>query len=93
MNYSVWILLLFTVNAYAQTPEAVIPELVCPVCERRDILQDTIRHESYIIYNTITQQEECEACPTKKQKARRWLERVLFIGSIIAVVIIKVKNE
>lgn len=92
MSYSVWILLFITANVYAQTPEAVIPELVCPVCQRKIIPVDTIKYENYIVNNTFVPQE-CEDCPTKKQKTRRWLERVFFIGGIIAVVIIRVRDE
>lgn len=58
----------------------------------RKLQQDTIRHENYVVNNTYPQQE-CEDCPTKKQKTRRWIERVLFFGAIGAVIVIRVKDE
>jgi hypothetical protein len=117
MNYSIWILLLLTVNVYGQTAESEVTARIdwCLECHHhviyllkvidrgdstikaqantiRILQQDTIKHEHYIVNNTYAPQD-CEDCPTKRQKTVRWLERVAFIGGIIAVVIIRVKDE
>ena len=93
MKHSVWILLFITANVYAQTPEAVIyKDYICSECQRRLNPQDTIENDLYIINNVFLPAEP-EPYPTKRQKTKRWIERVLFFGAIGAVIYLKVKDD
>jgi len=58
----------------------------------RILQQDTIRHEHYIVNNTYPPQE-CEKCPTKQQKTKRWIERVLFFAAIGTVIVYRVQDD
>ena len=103
MNFKIWILLLFTITAYGQTdtPKSKLDSLY-KVIERGDsiikyqanvikALQDSIEYEQYTINNIFL--EEPGPYPNKRQKTKRWIERVLFFGAIGAVIYLKVKDD
>ena len=90
-------------NTFAQTdaPKSKLDSLY-KVIERGDsiikyqanvikALQDSIKREQYTINNIFL--EEPGPYPTKRQKTKRWIERVLFFGAIGAVIYLKVKDD